>query len=139
MADPTFHRLAESPNFLLVHSYESVFVVDRRDGSTQDAGDHYGDPTTGLVTSDEQWFVSVGEGVQCLSAEGKLLTFFRRGHPPLGLELAASAWHVSAVELVATHRLRVTIDLNSMESSDWAIDLDTGAVTQLRSRRRPCL
>lgn len=131
MADPTLRCLAESQNFLLGHSYESVVVVDRRDGSTQDAGDHYGDPAAGLITSDERWFVSVGEGVQCLSTEGKLLTFFRRGFPPLSLESTAPAWYVSAVDLIAAHKLRVTIDPNSIESSKWAIDLDTEAVTKL--------
>ncbi len=132
MTDQTLRSLAESSNFMLAHSYESVFVVDKRDGSRRAAGDHYGDPTAGLITPDERWFVSVGEGVQCFSVEGQLLTFFRRGHPPFGLASGKPAWFADAVVLGDAHTVRVTIDLNSGESSEWAIDLNTKAVTKLR-------
>ena len=131
MTVPLLRLLAESTNFMLAHNYESVVVVDKRDGSTRNAGDHYGDPIAGLITPDERWFVSVGEGVQCFSAEGRLLTFFRRGHPPFDPTSETSAWFSDAVVLSDTHTLRVTIDPNSVESSVWQIDLITGIVTKL--------
>jgi hypothetical protein len=132
MTDSTLRRLAESKNFLLAHSFESVVVIDKRDGSTRDAGDHYGDPVAGLITPDERWYVSAGEGVQCFSAEGTLLTFFRRGTPPLGPESAMPAWFVSSVNLNAAQTLIVTFEPNDCDAPEWAIDLDTATVTKLR-------
>lgn len=132
MPEPKLRHLAESQNFVLAHSYESVVVVDRRNGSVRQAGDHYGDPTDGLITPDEYWFVSVGEGVQCFAADGRLLTFFRRGHPPLGPGSDLPAWFVSSVDLTAAHTLRVTIDQNSDDTSEWAIDLDAEVIYKLR-------
>lgn len=127
----TRRTLAESTHFVLAHSYESVVVVDKRDGSTRDAGDHYGDPEAGLITPDERWFVSVGEGVQCFCADGRMLTFFRRGYPPLGLTSAKPAWTVTAVHAGPDQMLRIVVDPDSSEASEWSIDLATGAVSRM--------
>ena len=117
---------------MLAHSYESVFVIDKRDGSKRVAGDHYGDPSAGLITPDERWFVSVGEGVQCFSSNGRLLTFFRRGYPPLdSVASTVPAWFMSAVELDPEHRLRVLVDPASEEASTWTIDLEAETVVRL--------
>jgi hypothetical protein len=130
VADSTLHTLAESQNFLLAHSYESVVVIDKRDGKRREAGDHYGDPEAGLITPDERWFVSVGEGVQCFRADGRLVTFFRRGRPPLDISSTEAAWSVSAVDLASDHTLRVVIDPSSDRASEWLINLDTEVVTR---------
>lgn len=131
MPDSSLHTLAESPNFVLAHSYECVVVIDKRDGTRRDAGDHYGDPVAGLITPDERWFVSVGEGVQCLCTDGRLVTFFQPGYPPFDVEPSKSAWSVSAVDPDSENALRITIDSNSNEASEWSIRLDTGAVVRL--------
>lgn len=131
MADSTLRTLAESQNFVLAHSYESVFVIDKRDGKKRDSGDHYGDPVAGLITPDERWFVSVGEGVQCLCSDGRLVTFFHRGRPPSDGVPAKVASSVSAVHLASDHTLRITVDSNSDETSEWLINLDAEAVTRV--------
>ena len=131
MADSTLRALAESQNFVLAHSYESVVVIDKRDGKKRDAGDHYGDPVAGLITPDERWFVSVGEGVQCLCADGRLVKFFHRGRPPSDGVLSKVASSVSAVHLTSDHTLRITVDSNSDETSEWLINLDAGVVTRV--------
>jgi hypothetical protein len=122
VASSDLRVLAESANFRLEHSFESVYVVDKRDGNAQPAGDHYGDPGVGLITADEQWFCSGGEGVQCLSRSGVLLSFFRgRG----GVDPAAQSatWFVHAMTESAPQRLRVVFD--EAEHGIWNIDLAT--------------
>jgi hypothetical protein len=122
VASSDLRVLAESAHFRLEHSYESVFVVDKRDGTTRPAGEHYGDPVTGLITADEQWFCSAGEGVQCLSRAGVFLSFFRQrapGEPPA----QNAVWFVHDLTESAPGRLRVVFDRH--EHGIWTIDLAT--------------
>ena len=120
--------LAESTNYTLGHSYESVFVVDKRDGSVRPAGDHYGDPSIGIVTQDERWFCTGGEGVQCFALDGTLLTFFREGQPSAGAPTIATAWFVRDLVLTSRNSLEVSFDLD--ELGTWTIDLSTACVTR---------
>ena len=114
--------LAESSNFLLSHAAESVYVVDKRDGSTWAAGEHVGDPGVGLITADEQWFCSGGEGVQCLSRSGVLLSFFR-GRASADASAQTAVWFVHGLSESAPGQLRVVFDHH--EHGIWMIDLAT--------------
>jgi hypothetical protein len=114
--------LAESTHFVLAHASESVYVVDKRDGSVLRAGEHRGDPGVGVITADEQWFCSGGEGVQCLSRAGVRLSFFREraarettGH--------FATWFVHAMAESAPLHLRVVFD--DAAHGVWTIDLAT--------------
>ena len=91
--------LAESAHFLLSHAAESVYVVDKRDGSTRIAGQHVGGPGVGLITADEQWFCSGGEGVQCLSQAGVVLSFFR-GRASADASAQTAVWFVHGMSAV---------------------------------------
>jgi hypothetical protein len=114
--------LAESAHYRLEHAFEQVFVVDKRDGTRQLAGDHYGDPGVGVITADEQWFCSGGEGVQCLSRAGVFLSFFRQRAP--GEAPAQNAvWFVHDLTESAPGQLRVVFDRH--EHGIWTIDLAT--------------
>ena len=114
--------LAESAHFLLSHAAESVYVVDKRDGSTRTAGEHLGDPGVGLITADEQWFCSGGEGVQCLSRSGVMLSFFR-GRSSATLSAQSAVWFVHDLTESAPGQLRVVFDHH--EHGIWMIDLAT--------------
>ena len=122
MASKDSRVLAESARFRLERSFESVYVVDKRDGSAQPAGEHYGDAGVGVITADEQWFCSGGEGVQCLSRAGVQLSFFRgRG----GVDPAAQSatWFVHAMSERAPQQLRVVFE--EAEHGVWIVDLAT--------------
>ena len=114
--------LAESANFLLSHAAESVYVVDKRDGSTTVAGEHAGDPRVGLITADERWFCSGGEGVQCLSRSGVMLRFFR-GRASADAAAQSAVWFVHELSEVAPGVLRVVFDHH--EHGIWMIELAT--------------
>jgi len=114
--------LAESAHFRLEHAFESVYVVDKRDGTTRPAGDHCGDPSVGLITADEQWFCSGGEGVQCLSQSGVFLSLFR-GRGSVDPSAQQVTWFVHAMSETAPLHLRVVFD--DAEHGIWTIDLAT--------------
>ena len=114
--------LAESAHFLLGHSDESVWVVDKRDGSARPAGDHYGDPGVGVITADEQWFCSGGEGVQCLSQSGVFLSFFR-GRSSADVATQSAVWFVHDMTECSPQHLRVVFD--DHQHGIWTIDLAT--------------
>ena len=122
MASNDLRVLAESAHFRLEHSDESVFVVDKRDGTVRPAGDHYGDPGVGVITADEQWFCSGGEGVQCLSRSGVFLSFFRQ-RAPGEAPTRNAVWFVHALSESAPGQLRVVFDRH--EHGIWMIDLAT--------------
>ncbi len=122
MPPSDLHVLAESANFRLEHSYEDVFVVDKRDGTTRPAGDHCGDPGVGVITADEQWFCSGGEGVQCLSQSGVFLTLFR-GRGTVDPAAQQATWFVHAMSESAPQHLRVVFD--KAEHGIWIVDLAT--------------
>src|SRR5688572_15247653 len=78
--------LAESKHLLLVHEFESVFLIDRVTTAKSDAGDHYGDPTVGIIGPDESWAASGGEGVIVWRRTGTQ-EHLRRGHIPADTDL----------------------------------------------------
>lgn len=131
MNDSTFQTLAESPHFILGHSYETVSVVNREDSVTFLAGEHYGDPGCGLITEDEAWFVTAGEGIQCYSSHTGLLTFFRRGFSPIETQFSEPSWHVHSITLESLHVIRVLIDPWSKHASVWRLDLDKQTLEKL--------
>jgi hypothetical protein len=94
-------------------------------------GDHHGDPTMGLVTADEVWFITAGEGLQCYSRASGLLTFFRRGHSPLAAPGSAAAWNVHDARLEGERVVRVLIDPWSEFASVWRVDLRDASVAKL--------
>ena len=118
--------LCETGRWRLGHSYESVVVVDKRDGRAWDAGDHYGDPAVGVITRDERWFCSGGEGVQCFALDGTLLSFFRSdGRGGAG----PRPWFVETLAEVEPGVLEVTFDEAALGT--WTITLPTGRVARL--------
>jgi hypothetical protein len=123
--------LAESPRFVLGHSFESVWVVSKENGRQHQAGSHHGDPTVGLITQDEEWFVTGGEGLQCYSLRKGLFTFFRHGTAPLDHHSTGLCWHVHDAKLEASDVVRVLIDPWSPLASVWRLKLGCQSVFKL--------
>lgn len=133
MRDATqLHPLAESQRYLLGHVYEEAQAFDKLNAQTLVVGEHYGDPTSGLISPDELWFISGGEGVQCYSlTERKIHTFFRRGFPPLSPDSRAPYWPVHVITLVAPQKIRIEIDPLSEFDSTWELELDTLSLSRV--------
>lgn len=117
--------LAESTNYVLCHSYESVFVVDRRDGTSRSAGDHYGDPVVGLISPDECWFCTGGEGVQCFHIDGTLHSFFREPSGPW-----RETWYVRNLIQRSDDVITVFLDVSAGRVRVWDIQLSTAQAAE---------
>jgi hypothetical protein len=128
---PSFHVLAESHNFVLGHSYESVVVIRRADSSQLVAGEHYGDPKVGLISPNEEWFVTGGEGLLCYSVNAGLQSFFRQGCPPLPAGTQVQYWPVHSARFESESVVRVLIDPWSEHASVWELNLNSGFTSKL--------
>lgn len=116
----TIVTLAESPRFLLRHSYESVVLLDKITNTTYNLGEHYGDPEIGLIAPDESWFVTAGEGLLYFDFTRGLQVFFRSGFQDhLGRDTCA---FVHAARIMSGHEVRVLLDPWSPYASTWVLN-----------------
>lgn len=120
----TFMRvLADSPHFLLGHEWENVILVDKLTGNGKSIGSHYGDPKIGLISPDEAWFVTGGEGVLCHRLAQGSFSFLRDGPD--------NTYFVHSMRFEGPLVLRVLIDPWSNKASVWQIDLATTTIRKL--------
>jgi hypothetical protein len=123
--------LAESEHLILVHEFESAFVIDRRTSVRSDAGDHYGDPEVGIIGPDESWAATGGEGVIVWRRTG-LSEYLRRGHIPESTELQLGEYFaVTSLRLVAPDLLSIQIDPLSRLASEWILEVGTGELRKV--------
>lgn len=114
--------LDESPNYVLAHEFEQVFIFDRYTGKEIPAGDHYGNPECGVIAPDESWFATAGEGIVVYSFKDGLREYFR---PP------KKTIFITAMRFEAPDRLRFLIDPWSDEASVWWLFPTTGKLEKL--------
>jgi hypothetical protein len=134
-APPVVHPLAESDRYLLGHIRESVLLVDKVAGTKAVIGHHTDDPQAGLITPDEQWAISGGEGVLCQRRDGEQRVFFRPGHPPDAQPLDAGAppaIFVHDLRLDNHGKVRVLLRPWAPYASVWQIDPASGAASKVR-------
>jgi hypothetical protein len=123
--------LAESFSHLLVHEFEDVFVIDRATGARSAAGDHYGDPSIGIIAPDESWVATGGEGV-IVWRSGRIDEYLRRDHIPADTELRPGEFFaVTELKLDGPSRLRIQVDPMSRLAAEWLLDIETGALRRL--------
>jgi hypothetical protein len=124
--------LAESEHFVLVHEYESAAIVERSTREQRDAGDHYGDPTCGLIAPDESWFATGGEGIVVVTTSG-LREYLRRGHFPESVNVRAPEYFsISSMRAVDSETIRILVSPWSAFASVWILKPVTGELTKLR-------
>jgi hypothetical protein len=121
----SLRTLAESSQYVLGHSYEHVCVIERRSGAPHLAGDHYGDPTCGLIGLDETWFVAGGEGLTLFTFRDGIVEFLRGPNED-------DAYFVKGMRLEAEGTVRVLVDPWSDKASVWRLFPDEARVEKLR-------
>ena len=115
--------LAESKNFLLCHEFEQVYVIDKVGHQRLKAGDHYGDPTCGIISRDECWFATGGQGVVVFTFRGGVQSYLRS---------IDSTFQISAMRLESRDDLRILVDPWSDVASVWRLNPETAELTKLR-------
>ena len=58
-------RLTESKNFVITFEYEKVFLIRKQTGNTIFIGEFYGDPTTAIISSKEDFCAIVKSEFVC--------------------------------------------------------------------------
>jgi hypothetical protein len=143
----TGNILAESENFILCHEDEYVELQKKLTGGVVSVGDHFGDPTCGLIARDERWCASGGEGLVFFCRKGFFWTAFRS--PPdvenarelviaekddlLWLQQFADEpdLNVHAMRRCSDRSLRILLDPWSSYASTWRLNIRTKQLTKL--------
>ena len=127
--------LSESKSFILCHEYEDVFLKDKRNGATHDLGNHYGDPRVGLISPDENWFITAGEGVLYFDFERGLREYLREGFKDNFGKDGCAFIHSARIE--SSDSVRILIDPWSEHASTWVLSISSLTVTKIKDG--PCM
>ena len=121
--------LAESQNFVLRHEYEDVSLFDKRTQEKRSLGEHYGDPKAGLISPEQDWFITFGEGLLYFDFERGLKSFFRSGFvDSWGKDSSA---FVHAIRYEPSLGVKVLLDPWSDYASTWLLNLETLEIAKL--------
>jgi len=140
--------LDETDNFLLLSEHEEVVVKNKKTEHTFHAGSHYGDPVDGIISTDEKWVVSAGEGLVVSDMLGHQVTAFRNDKPLTWLNDfqaltesdkdwlrsagSEASLFVHALKLEAPNRIRILLDPWSEYASVWVLEVAPKRLTKLK-------
>lgn len=140
--------LAESENYILSHEFENCELVHKHSKNVVHVGDHFGDPTCGLIAPDETWCITGGEGLIVWLPQGKSWTGLRSrdtGSETGELQITNpqdAAWlatfgveshrSVHDMKLESATSVRILLDPWSDYASVWLLDIVSKALTKLK-------
>ena len=101
-----------------------MIIIDRATGQETSAGDHYGNPTCGVIAPDESWFVTGGDGLVVFTFDGGEKTYLRHLTPP-------DFYSVMAMRLETPTSVRFLADPWSERASVWTFAPLTGELHKL--------
>ena len=131
---PLLRVLAESPRYVLGHSHEQVYVLEKGTGTYREAGEHYGDPKSGIIDPQERWFLAAGEGLTFYTVQNGVVELLRG-------EAEADPYFVSSMRLEAEGTVRLLVDPWSDKASVWRFFPDGHRLEKLHDgpdlRREP--
>jgi hypothetical protein len=112
--------LAESKNYFLSHDFENVYVEHKHHGKENYLiGSHYGDPTCGIISPDETWFLAGGLGLSYFD--------FQRGAVTLMYEdykvIRNAKGHITKLANPDVHYFIHSIKLETENSARILVDL----------------
>lgn len=117
------------------HLFETAYLLDKRTGQTTFMGEFYGDPTCGLISSDNRWCL-VGGSTLLLWTESNLTeitdnalygAFKMRQTSPNTVEILIDPWsaHSSIWELdTQTMKKRKISDFDQYKDKQYTEDID---------------
>lgn len=121
--------LDESNDFTLYHDYENVYLLNKRTQEKYSLGSHYGDPKSGLISPEQDWFITIGEGLLYFDFQRGLKSLFRSDFPDFfGKDSSA---YIHAVRYEPDSGVKILLDPWSDYASTWLLNLETLEVTKL--------
>jgi len=116
--------LAESTRYVLGHSHEQVYVIEKPSGAPQRAGDHYGDPACGLIGPGDTWFLAGGEGLTLFTFRDGVVELLRGSSE-------ADTYFVKQMRLEQEGTVRILVDPWSDKASVWRLFPDEARLEKL--------
>ncbi|WP_076665533.1 hypothetical protein [Pontibacter indicus] len=110
--------LDETDQLLLLHEWETVFLLEKRDNSVLWKEKYVGDPTCGLIDKDNKWAVVAGDHLTIWS-QGKALN-------------VAGLADIHSIRLEKADTLKVLIDPWSTRSAVWKVNVKTLEKSKIR-------
>ena len=113
--------LVESKNYILAYEFEEAFLIKKSSNEKIPMGNHYGDPSCGLICNEESLFIVGGEGLTVLDKDGKSFLFLRE-----------PALNIHSIKIDKDGNVKVLIDPWSDESAIWLLDVQTLSLEKVR-------
>ncbi|MCP2044982.1 hypothetical protein [Pontibacter sp. HSC-36F09] len=110
--------LDETDQLLLLHKWETVFLIDKRSSSVLLQEEYVSDPTCGIIDKDNKWAVVAGDH----------LTVWNEGNTKVVDELA----DIHSIRTKNTDTIEVLIDPWSTKSSIWKVNVLTLEKSKIR-------
>ncbi len=140
--------LAESENYILSHEFEYCELRHKQSNKLSFVGDHYGDPTCGLIAPDETWCITGGFGLVLWFKREEFWTGFRQlgvNRNGYALQIAQpeddswltsvtdeDAWFVRDMRLENPTSVRILLDPWSDYASTWLLDITSKNLAKLK-------
>jgi hypothetical protein len=120
--DTHFRKLAESKAIVLGNLFEDVYLLNKRSNEEIYLGSLYGDPSFGLISTDDTWSVVGGEHIIIWHSYGKIIA----------LDDEPFKWAV-AVRQSAPLQVELLVEQTANNYCVRALDIETLEVVDLRT------
>ena len=112
--------LDETDRYVVGHSFEDAYLIDKLTKRELLHDDFYGDPKCGLIDRNSQWAIIAGEHI----------TIWKNSKVTR-IEKEEVRW-VHAIRAIGENIVEMLIDPWSVKSSIWILDLNSFALMKIR-------
>lgn len=114
------YTLCETDKLLLIHEYESVKLIEKHSTKVLFEDDFYGDPSCGLIDSNNKWAIVAGEHISLWTPnKSKIFT------------LNDLKW-IHALRIINLEHVEILIDPWSIDASIWQINTKTFSLKKIK-------
>jgi hypothetical protein len=117
---PDMQILDETDKYVLGHIFEDAYLIKKENGEKIVHDDFYGDPSCGIISSNNDWAIIAGEH----------LTVWRKGNVTI-IENEELRW-VHAIRTKDDRLVEILVDPWSDKSAIWILDVLTLDINKVR-------
>jgi hypothetical protein len=123
--DLNFHRLHETDEFVIGHVFEDAYLINKINTIEIYLGDFYGDPTCGLISSNNDW---------CLVGGSELSIWMEDGN--ISRIKDDELYWICKIRQTAPYEVELLIDAWTDETSVWAFNIKTGERRKIKNYKK---
>lgn len=122
--NPNLRVLDETKHLLLGNEFEYAYLINKRNSKVTALGDFYGDPSVGLISSNEDWCLVCGDSSVVWRKDGTITEINDK----------VLSW-VIKVRQISDSAIELLIDPWSENGAVWQLDVVTLQKRKLRDFR----